>query len=65
MIFMRRRRGTPAVAPWYHELMRLRTRLNLVVAGLSASFVVVLLAAEIQSTRSSVREETEAAYPLA
>jgi hypothetical protein len=45
--------------------MRLRTRLNLVVAGLSASFVVVLLAAEIQSTRASVREETEAANRVA
>ena len=52
-------------APWYHEPMRLRTRLNLVVAGLSASFVVVLLAAEIQSTRASVREETEAANRVA
>jgi two-component system sensor histidine kinase UhpB len=31
--------------------MRLRTRLNLVVAALSAAFVIVLIAAEIQSTR--------------
>jgi two-component system sensor histidine kinase UhpB len=45
--------------------MRLRTRLYFVVAGLSASFVVVLLAAEIQSTRASVREETEAANRVA
>ncbi len=45
--------------------MRLRTRLNLVVAGLSATFVVVLIAAEIQSTRASVREEIEAANRVA
>jgi two-component system, NarL family, sensor histidine kinase UhpB len=45
--------------------MRLRTRLNLVVAGLSAAFVIVLIAAEIQSTRASVREEIEAANRVA
>jgi len=45
--------------------MRLRTRLNLVVAGLSASFVLVLIAAEIQSSRASIREETEAANRVA
>ncbi|HEX4243691.1 MAG TPA: sensor histidine kinase [Steroidobacteraceae bacterium] len=45
--------------------MRLRTRLNLVVAGLSAAFVAVLIAAEIQSTRTSVREEIEAANRVA
>ncbi len=45
--------------------MRLRTRLNLVVAGLSAAFVIVLIAAEIQSNRASVREETEAANRVA
>jgi two-component system sensor histidine kinase UhpB len=45
--------------------MRLRTRLNLVVAGLSAAFVVVLIAAEIQSNRASVREEIEAANGVA
>jgi len=45
--------------------MRLRTRLNLVVAGLSAAFVIVLIAAEIQSTRESVREEIEAANRVA
>jgi two-component system, NarL family, sensor histidine kinase UhpB len=45
--------------------MRLRTRLNLVVAALSAAFVVVLIAAEIQSTRESVREEIEAANRVA
>jgi two-component system sensor histidine kinase UhpB len=45
--------------------MRLRTRLNLVVAGLSATFMVVLIAAEIQSTRASIREEIEAANRVA
>jgi two-component system, NarL family, sensor histidine kinase UhpB len=45
--------------------MRLRTRLNLVVAALSAAFVVVLIAAEVQSTRTSVREEIEAANRVA
>jgi two-component system, NarL family, sensor histidine kinase UhpB len=45
--------------------MRLRTRLNLVVAGLSAAFVIVLIAAEIQSMRESVREEVEAANRVA
>jgi two-component system sensor histidine kinase UhpB len=45
--------------------MRLRTRLNLVVAGLSATFVLVLIAAEIESTRTSVREEIEAANRVA
>jgi two-component system, NarL family, sensor histidine kinase UhpB len=45
--------------------MRLRTRLNLVVTGLSAAFVVVLIAAEIQGMRDSVREETEAANRIA
>src|ERR1700739_3630538 len=51
--------------PWYHAPMRLRTRLNLVVAGLSAAFVIVLIAAEVQSTRNSVREEIEAANQVA
>ena len=45
--------------------MRLRTRLNLVVAGLSATFLMVLIAAEIQNTRASVREEVEAANRVA
>ena len=45
--------------------MRLRTRLNLVVAALSAAFVIVLIAAEIEATRDSVREETEAANRVA
>jgi two-component system sensor histidine kinase UhpB len=39
--------------------------LNLVVAGLSASFVIVLIAAEIQSSRASIREEIEAANRVA
>jgi two-component system, NarL family, sensor histidine kinase UhpB len=41
--------------------MKLRTRLNLVVAGLTAMFVIVLIVAEIKDTRSSVSEEMEAA----
>jgi two-component system sensor histidine kinase UhpB len=41
--------------------MKLRTRLNLVVAGLTAAFVIVLIAIEVQTARVSVREETEAA----
>lgn len=45
--------------------MRLRTRLNLVVAALSAAFVFVLIAAEVESTRTSVREEIEAANRVA
>jgi len=45
--------------------MRLRTRLNLVVAALSAAFVLVLIAAEIEATRDSVREEIEAANRVA
>src|ERR1700733_6406112 len=45
--------------------MKLRTRLNLVVAGLTAAFVVVLISAEIQATRASIREEIEAANRVA
>ncbi|HTV98116.1 MAG TPA: ATP-binding protein [Steroidobacteraceae bacterium] len=45
--------------------MRLRTQLNLVVAALSAAFVIVLIAAEIESSRESVREEIEAANRVA
>lgn len=45
--------------------MRLRTRLNLVLAGLSAAFLIVLIVAEIESTRASVREEIEAANRVA
>jgi len=45
--------------------MKLRTRLNLVVAGLTAVFVAVLLVEEVQGTRSTVREEMEAANQVA
>jgi two-component system, NarL family, sensor histidine kinase UhpB len=45
--------------------MKLRTRLNLVVAGLTAAFVMVLIFAEIQAARSSIREESEAANRVA
>jgi two-component system, NarL family, sensor histidine kinase UhpB len=41
--------------------MKLLTRLNLIVAGLTATFVIVLIFAEIENTRSSVNEEVEAA----
>ena len=41
--------------------MKLRTRLNLIVAGLTAMFIIVLIFAEIADTRSSVSEEVEAA----
>src|SRR6202048_3045163 len=41
--------------------MKLRTRLNLIVAGLTAMFIGVLILAEIEDTRSSVDEEVEAA----
>jgi two-component system, NarL family, sensor histidine kinase UhpB len=41
--------------------MKLRTRLNLIVAGLTAMFIVVLIYEEIVDTRSSVSEEVEAA----
>lgn len=45
--------------------MKLRTRLNFVVTGLTAAFVAVLIAAELQSTRITVREEIEAANRVA
>ncbi|MEJ0036727.1 MAG: sensor histidine kinase [Gammaproteobacteria bacterium] len=45
--------------------MKLRTRLNLVVAGLTALFVAVLCVAEVRNTRDSVREEIEAANRVA
>ena len=45
--------------------MKLRTRLNLVVAGLTAVFVAVIFNQELQNTRSSVREEIEAANGVA
>jgi two-component system sensor histidine kinase UhpB len=62
MIFMSViRRRTPGTM----RAMRLRTRLNLVVAALSAAFLIVLIVAEVQSTRTSVREEIEAANRVA
>ena len=45
--------------------MKLRTRLNLVITGLTAAFVAVLIVAEFQSTRGSAREEIEAANRVA
>jgi two-component system, NarL family, sensor histidine kinase UhpB len=45
--------------------VKLRTRLNLVVAGLTAAFVIVLVAAQIRSARVSVREEIAAANRVA
>jgi two-component system sensor histidine kinase UhpB len=50
----------PSVAP-----MKLRTRLNMVVAGLTAAFVIVLILSEFTDTRSSIREEIEAANRVA
>jgi len=71
MIFMSPHRtgeaagGSGTVLPWYHAPMKLRTRLNLVISALSVAFVAVLIAAEVQSTRQSVREEIEAANRVA
>jgi two-component system sensor histidine kinase UhpB len=45
--------------------MKLRTHLNLIVAGLSAVLVATLVAVEIDSTRRSVREEIAAANVVA
>jgi two-component system, NarL family, sensor histidine kinase UhpB len=45
--------------------MKLRTRLNLVVTGLTAVFMAVLIGSEIRDTRSSIREEIEAANQVA
>ncbi|MFZ0008047.1 MAG: ATP-binding protein [Steroidobacteraceae bacterium] len=45
--------------------MKLRTRLNLVVTGLTAVFVAVVVLDEIRNTRSSIREEIEAANLVA
>ena len=66
MIFMsvgsaRRPRQLTKRAAVHWSPMKLRTRLNLIVAGLTALFVVVLVFAEIVDTRSSVSEEIEAA----
>src|SRR5512138_246950 len=45
--------------------MKLRTRLNLVLAGLTATFVVVLLAAQVRSLQLSLHEEIVAANRVA
>jgi two-component system, NarL family, sensor histidine kinase UhpB len=45
--------------------MKLRTRLNLVLTGVTAVFVAALVADEIRDTRSSIREEIEAANHVA
>jgi two-component system sensor histidine kinase UhpB len=45
--------------------MKLRTRLNLVVTGLTAVFMGVLIASHIRDTRTSVREEIDAANIVA
>jgi two-component system sensor histidine kinase UhpB len=45
--------------------MKLRTRLFLVLTGLTAVFILVLVADEIRATRSSIREEIEAANRVA
>jgi two-component system, NarL family, sensor histidine kinase UhpB len=45
--------------------MKLRTRLNLVLTGVTAVFVAVLIADDIRDARSSVREEIEAANRVA
>lgn len=45
--------------------MKLRTRLNLVVAGLTAAFVIALVGLEVQNARAAVREEIQAANRVA
>ncbi len=45
--------------------MKLRTRLNLVLTGVTAVFVAALVADGIRDTRSSIREEIEAANHVA
>jgi two-component system sensor histidine kinase UhpB len=45
--------------------MKLRTRLNLVLTGLTAVFILVLALDEVRATRSSIREEIEAANRVA
>ena len=59
------RRSAAACAAVTIPSMKLRTRLNLVVAGMAAVFVAVILNQELQNTRSSVREEIEAANGVA
>lgn len=45
--------------------MKLRTRLHLVVTGLTAVFVIVLVTAQMISTRARVREDIEASHAVA
>ena len=45
--------------------MKLRTRLNLVLTGVTTLFVAALVADEIRDARASVREEIEAANRVA
>ena len=45
--------------------MKLRTRLYLVLTGVTTVFVAVLIADEVRDARSSVREEIEAANRVA
>jgi two-component system sensor histidine kinase UhpB len=45
--------------------MKLRTRLHLLVTGLTLVWVIVLVAAEVQLTQSRAREEIEAANQVA
>ncbi|HUA89707.1 MAG TPA: ATP-binding protein [Steroidobacteraceae bacterium] len=45
--------------------MKLRTRLNLVLTGLTAVFIAATILDEIRATRSSIREEIEAANHVA
>jgi two-component system sensor histidine kinase UhpB len=65
MIFMKSTRRRPRSGTGTMPPMTLRTRLNLVVAGLSATFMMVLIAAEIRSTQSAVREEIEGSNRVA
>ena len=58
-------RSRPIRAGGANSLMKLRTRLNLVLTGLTAVFIVVLVLDEIRATRSSIREEIEAANRVA
>ena len=65
--FLEDRPGDPPEHPGYapKSLMNLRTRLNLVLTGLTAVFVLVLVLDALRATRSSVREEIEAANRVA
>jgi hypothetical protein len=45
--------------------MKLRTRLNLIVAGLTATFLVVTIGSAVQTMRAAVAEEIAAANRVA